>query len=126
MQRQTKLYFGTALIAALLCCGFTCSPVQNNARDTSAALQGAIVAAQAQYQASCTANAAQEACTTINKAVAAQNALITATESYCGWSTTNPPASPTAACVPVATAEAGLQTAIANATTFITQIKGIL
>jgi hypothetical protein len=126
MKRRAALYVGTALVTAVLCCGFSCSPIQTNARNTIAALQGAIVAAQGKYQTTCTANPAQTACTTINQAVAAQNALVTATEAYCGWSTSFPPSNPTAPCVPVASAQAGLQTALNNATAFISQIQGVI
>ena len=126
MTRRTSLYLGTALITVLLMCGFACSPIQTNARNTAAALQGAIIAAQAQYGPTCATNPAQTSCTAINKAIAGQNALITSIEAYCGWSPTNPPANPNAACVPVASAQAALQTAIANATTFINQLKGAL
>ena len=124
--RRTYLYLGTAFITVILLCGFACSPLQNNARNTGAALQGAIIAAQAQYGPTCTTNPSQASCAAINKAVAGENALVTAIESYCGWSPSNPPANPNAACVPVSSAQAALQTAIANANGFITQLKGAL
>jgi hypothetical protein len=126
MKRRAVLSFGTALTALILLCGFSCSPIQNNARDTAAALQGAITAAQAQYQATCTANPTQTPCTAINQAVAAQNLLITATEAYCNWSPAAAPSDPTATCVPVSSAEGALQTAINNATTFIAELKGVI
>ena len=103
-----------------------CSPLEQNARNTAAALQGAIVAAQTSQQTSCAANPNQTACDVITRSIAAENALITATEAYCGWSVTNPPTDPNATCVPVKTAQAGLQTAIANATSFITSLKGVI
>jgi hypothetical protein len=120
-----KLLF---LIVPLLLCGFTCNTTpQSSARDTAAALKGAITAAQTQYQTQCSANPnSSPACSLILKAVSAQNALITATEAYCGWSTTSPPTDPNATCVPVSSAQAGLQTAIANATSFISQLKGVI
>jgi hypothetical protein len=119
-----------ALIAA--CIMLTgCSPLEQNARNTAAALQGTIVAAQASMQTSCTANPQQETCVIVNQAINGQAALVTAIEAYCGWSTTNPPADPNATCnhppfTPVKTEEAALQTAIANATTFITELKGVI
>lgn len=116
----------TILVAALACCGFTCNTAASNARNTAAALQGMIVAAQAQYQTTCTANPSQTACTSINRAVAAENALITADEAYCGWSTQSPPSNPTAPCVPVSGAAAALATATANAAAFITELKGLI
>ena len=103
-----------------------CSPIEQQARNTAAALQGTIVAAQAKYQSSCTANPAQAVCVDINKAVSGEAALITSIEAYCNWSTTMPPSDPNATCTPVKSAQAGLQTAIANATNFINSLKGVL
>jgi len=103
-----------------------CSPLEQNARNTAAALQGALTAAQAQYLTECTASPKDAPCVTINAAVAGQNALVTAVEAYCGWSEAAPPAIPTATCVPVKTAAAGLQTSINNANLFISEIRGIL
>src|SRR5271155_3896731 len=103
-----------------------CSPIEQQARNTAAALQGALTAAQAQYLTECTASPKDAPCVTINQAVAGQNALVTAVESYCGWSEAAPPAIPTATCVPVKGASAGLQTAINNANLFLVELKGIL
>lgn len=103
-----------------------CPKPEQDARDAGAGLNGAIAAAQSKYQTSCAANSAQAICSTINQAVSAQNALITATEAYCGWSTLNPPQNQNQVCVPVKSAQSALQTAIANANTFITQLKGAL
>ena len=103
-----------------------CSPLENQARDTAAALSGSIVAAQSQYQASCTANPNQQVCGLIDKGVAAENGLVTATELYCGWSVTVAPPDPTATCVPVKSAEAALQAAIANAAELTMEIKGAI
>lgn len=102
-----------------------CSPLEQQARNTAAALGGAITAAQQQNQAACQAAPTATVCQVINRAVAAQNALITATEAYCGWSpSTNPATAP--ACTPVKSATSGLQTAISNATPFINQLKGVI
>jgi hypothetical protein len=103
-----------------------CSPLENNARDTAAALSGSIVAAQQKYHDTCVATPSKDVCVLINRGVSGQNALITALETYCGWSVTPAPPDPTAKCVPVKSAEAGLTTAISNATTLTTQIKGAL
>ena len=116
----------SALTICLLLVTTACSPIENKARDTAAALQGAILAAQSQYQVPCTADNTQSACKTISKAVAGQNALITSIEAYCSWSPVNPPADPSAKCSPVKSAEPALQTAIANATEFISELKGVL
>lgn len=119
-----KMRFIALFAACIMLTG--CSPLEQNARNTAAALQGVIVAAQGQYQTSCTSNSGQTACTSINRAVSAQNALVTAVEAYCAWSTVSPPTDPNATCTPVKTAQQGLQTAIANATAEISEIKGII
>lgn len=117
---------GIIVITALALCGFSCSNLATNSRNTIAALQGAILAAQTQYKSQCTAAPTGTACVAINKAIDGENALVTATEAYCGWSTTSPPANPNAPCVPVTSATAALQSAIANATNFITELKGVI
>jgi hypothetical protein len=103
-----------------------CSPLESQARDTAAALSGSIVAAQSEYSASCAANGTQEVCQIINRGVSGENALITAVETYCGWTPTLAPPDPKAACVPVKSAQAALQAAIANAATLTLQIKGAI
>jgi hypothetical protein len=113
-----------ALCFVLVACPLT--PIEQSARNTAAALQGAIAAAQAQYQTQCTSTPTVQACVIINQSIAGQNALITATEGYCGWSVSAPPANPTAPCVPVKTAQAGLQAAINNANLFVTELKGVI
>lgn len=114
------------LVLALTLVTVACTPIEQDARNTAAALQGAIGAAQTQYLTACKADATQTACITINQAVAGQGALVTATEAYCGWAQNAPPPNATQTCVPVNSAKAGLQTAINNANLFITEIKTIL
>ena len=116
------------MVLLMLCvvCLMGCSPLENQARNTAAALSGSIVAAQTQYQASCAANPKQQVCTIINRGVSGENALITAVETYCGWSPTLAPPDPTAKCVPVKSAQAALQAAIANAATLTIEIKGAI
>ena len=116
----------TFVTFVLTLCLLTCTPLEQSARNTAAALQGALGAVQAQYQTTCEATPSQTACVTINQAVAGQNALITATEAYCGWSPTSPPASTTATCVPVKTAAAGLNSAISNANLFVTELQALI
>ena len=113
----------------LICCLLPmlgCSPLESQARDTAAALSGSLVAAQSKYQATCNQNPAQEICQIINRGVSGQNALITAVETYCGWSATLAPPDPAAKCIPVKTAQAALEAAIANAATLTAQIKGAI
>jgi hypothetical protein len=103
-----------------------CTPLEQQARNTAAALQGALTAAQAQYLTECTTSPKDTPCVAINQAVAGENALVTAVEAYCGWSEAAPPTNQTAPCVPVQGAAAGLQTAINNANLFIVELKGLL
>jgi len=116
----------TTLLALGVLPMLACSPLENQARDAAAALSGSIVAAQAKYQGSCTANPSQQICQAINRGVSGENALVTAVETYCGWAVTPAPPDPNATCVPVKSAQAALQTAIANAATLTLQIKGAL
>ncbi len=121
MRQIAILVLLSALLPAL-----ACTPLENQARDTAAALSGSIVAAQTQYQAGCSANPTQEICQVINRGVSGENALLTAVETYCGWTPALPPTDPTAKCVPVKSAEAALQAAIANAATLTVEIKGAI
>lgn len=121
MRRLTTILLVVSLLPML-----GCSPLENQARDTAAALSGSIIAAQTKYQASCGANATQEICQAINRGVSGENALLTAVETYCGWTQTLAPPDPTAKCVPVKSAQAALQAAIANAATLTLQIKGAI
>jgi len=119
----------TIVVGLLLVCMLPmlgCSPIENQARDTAAALSGAIVAAQTQYQATCVANPNEQVCQLINKGVAGENALITAVETYCGWTASIVPPDPTATCVPVKSAQAALEVAITNASTLTLEIKGAI
>jgi hypothetical protein len=100
-----------------------CSPLEQTARNTAAALGGMVTAAQQQNQAACTASPTASVCGLINRAAAAQNALITATEAYCGFSPSTPLSS---TCAPVKTAAGALQAAIDNANPFITSLKGVV
>jgi hypothetical protein len=122
--RKTAL--SLSLIITLLLSTVACTPLEQSARNTAAALQGALTAAQAQYLTQCTATPKDSPCVIINQAVAGQNALVTAVEAYCGWSESAPPANGALPCVPVKTAAAGLQSAINNASLFITELKGII
>ena len=114
------------LIAILLFPLLACSPIENKARDTAAALGGSIAAAQAKEHDSCVANPTQKVCVLINNGVAGENALITAIETYCGWSTAAPPTDMSAKCVPVKSATGALNAAILNATQLTTEIKGAI
>lgn len=103
-----------------------CTPLEQSARNTSAALQGTLLAAQAKYHDTCVANPSQNVCQLINKGVSGENGLITAVETYCGWSTTQPPVDPNAKCVPVKGAEQVLRSAIANAAQLTGEIRGTI
>ena len=125
MGDRTSAVVTVAVVVAFICL-VGCSPVEQKARDTAAALSGSVVAAQSQYQASCTANPKQQVCQLINRGVAGENALITAVETYCGWAQGAAPPDPTATCVPVKSAQAALEAAIANAAALTLEIKGAI
>jgi hypothetical protein len=114
------------MVLAMALVMVACSPIEQQARNTAAALHGAISAAQAQYQSQCSTNPGSGACITITRAIDGQNALITAVEAYCGWSPSAPPPTGSQTCVPVKSAAGGLQTAVNNANLFIAEIKGVL
>ena len=116
----------TMLMILLVLPMLGCSPLESQARDTAAALSGSIVAAQSKYQVSCAANPGQEVCQVINRGISGENGLITAVETYCGWTPTLAPPDPTATCTPVKSAQAALEAAIANAASLTLQIKGAL
>lgn len=122
MLKRIKL--APILLACLIL--VACQPIENNARDTAAALQGVIVAAQAKHHDACVGDPSQAVCQLINKGVAGQNALITSLETYCGWSTTAPPPDQNTKCVPVKGAEAALKSAIANAAQLTVEIRGTI
>jgi len=118
-----SLLVSLTIVACLVLAG--CPKIEQDARDTAAALGGAITAAQAQHQ-ECKTAPTGSACLTINKAVDGQNALVTSIEAYCGWTAGVLPTDPNTKCVPVQSASTGLQTAINNANTFISQLKGVI
>jgi hypothetical protein len=113
---------------AVLLCGFACpanpNNLEQNARDTVASLGGLLTTAQDQNLATCTADKTQPTCVLINRGISAQNALISATETYCGMPQSTSLASTT--CTPVKSAQAGLQTALDNATQLVNEIKGVV
>jgi hypothetical protein len=116
----------TCITTVALLIMVACSPIENKARDTAAALGGSLAAAQAKYHDSCVATPSQKVCVLINNGIAGENALITSVETYCGWSTLAPPTDMSAKCVPVKSAEGALITAIANATQLTLEIKGAI
>jgi hypothetical protein len=113
---------GISLVVMLTAIMVACAPLENQARDAAAALNGTLTAAQTEYQAQCQQDPTLAPCTLINRGISGQNALITATQAYCGWSASSAPAQPDAQCVPIKSAEGGLKTAIANAQQLTTEI----
>lgn len=101
-------------------------PIVVNARDTLAGASGFVANAQKQYAKECLADPKQEKCVYINQAVQGINATIQAEEAYCGWSPATAQQAPAPPCVPVESAAAGLQAAVANLNTFISQLKGAI
>lgn len=119
--------FKALLLVPLLACTLACptTPLEQNARDVSASLQGLLTTAQAQHQ-ECVADKSTPTCQTISRGVAGQNTLVTTIELYCGWSTSAPPPDTTATCVPVKSAAGALNSAIANANQLVTEVKGVV
>lgn len=116
----------TAPVVAVLLFAFAC-PAKNldkNARDTAAALGGLLTSAQSQHLDECRSDPTGHTCVLINRAGAAQNALITAEETFCGFQLTPSLPPPETACAPVSSAGSALQSAIANANQFIGELKG--
>jgi len=113
------------IILAILFFMAGCSPIEQNARDTAAALNGALTAAEAKH-AECKSSPKLRQCEVITRAVDGQNALVTAIEAYCGWSVLNPPLDRAATCKPVKSARAGLISALGNANLFISELKGLV
>lgn len=116
------------LAVVLLASG--CSPLENQARDVAATSQGVIQQAQRTHLAECQANPSKPfPCGTINQAVAAQNALIDAAETYCGW-----PARPSAAelaaskgkpCARLQSASQTLSAAVRNLNVLVSDLKKV-
>jgi hypothetical protein len=109
------------LIAITLACPG--AQLEQTARDVSASLGGLLQTAQSEHQ-ECLTDASSTTCHTIQRGVSGQNALVTALETYCSWSTTAPPPDSTTQCVPVASAQAALKSAISNANELTTEVKG--
>ena len=114
------------LVPILILCMVTvaCAPLAQQARDVSAALNGALTSARASNDEACRVNPATTVCQAILRGVSAQNALITATETYCGFQLSPTPPPNDAVCQPVKSAEPALKVAIANANQIIGELKG--
>ena len=122
--RSAALALSLLLCTAVFLAG--CTPLENSARDVAATAQGFIVQAQTLHQAECAANPNLSVCQIINQAVGAQNTLIDAIESYCGWPARPSPAqlsSATASCQRIKTFQAGLQTAVTNLDSTMSDLK---
>jgi hypothetical protein len=111
------------LLAAALLMG--CQSPEKTARDSIAAFNGYLTTAVAKHDAACKADTknALPVCQVIVRSVRAENAAVTALETYCQLSpgTGNDPSLP---CKPVKTAQAGLLAAIANMNQLSSEIQG--
>lgn len=95
-------------------------------RNAIAAANGAIAQAQAEYLADCTANPSLAECRTINDAVKLHTTAVIGMETYCGFELNKPLPDPTAPCVPVKTAAAGLKITVTNLTAIVGQINALV
>lgn len=109
-------------IAVMLVTG--CGPFEKSARDTIATATGAISQAQIEYKAECLALPSAPKCVLINDAIHVQNLAITGLEIYCGFQVNV--TLPTATCVPVKTAQAGLSAALSQLGAITGQITALL
>lgn len=117
----TESIFAAFVLSLLLStAGFfmsACTPLEQTARDLAATANGFITQAQSIHAKECHANPALKTCAIINQAVGAQNVLIDAAESYCGWPARPTPAelaSATTSCARIKSATPALQTAVRN------------
>lgn len=125
MYRQASKFAIIPILLLTLVLSGCNSPAQS-ARDSIAAAQGLIVAAQATHGDQCRKDATPKVCQVVKRAVSAQNATVTALETYCGWAPGAPPADPEASCVPVKSAESALVTTTQNLNQIITELKGAI
>jgi hypothetical protein len=114
MQRK----IATLCMLAAMCMAFnafTCKSTPDQAaRDVISSSNGVLVQAQAEYVATCKPNPSQRLCVLINQAGFAQNASITALETYCGFQLTPILPDPSTVCVPQKNAQAALLTTVTN------------
>lgn len=115
------------LLLLLLLIPIACNETPDQlARDSIAAANGLLTAAQAQYVNSCKPNPTQGVCVLINHGVDALNIAITSLETYCGFSLSPTPPAADTKCAPVANARAGLNVAIANLNQIISEISPLV
>jgi hypothetical protein len=126
MKKLVVVCLAVMLTGCLHKISLTSHPQVQNARDIAAAFNGVLTAAQDKYVDQCNADRGQHICIIIYKAVDAQNALITAIQTYCGWSQELPTINQTGPCAQIPSAELELKTAINNANLFITELKGVV
>lgn len=104
-----------------------CTPLEDSAKDAAAASQAVIQAEQAAHRAACELDSTPAICVNINKAIDAQNALVTAAEIYCGWPANPNPAQLAQAgampCQHIASGKAALQAAVLNLNAIVGTVK---
>lgn len=123
MKLQHRLLVLPLIAMVLMVTG--CKPPEQLARDGIATFSGTLAKAQQEYLASCSANPAQAACTTINKGVRAQNAAITSLETYCQFNLNAPLPPVGTKCNPVKSAGDGLKSAMNNLNQLMKELQSI-
>lgn len=118
-----KKCFPFLFLAVLLLTG--CQPPEKTARDSIAGFDGYLTTAVAKHDAECKADAANKlpVCLVIVRGARAENATVTALETYCQLSP-GQGKDPLAPCSRVKSAQAGLIAAIANMNQLVSEIKG--
>jgi len=113
-----RIRIALLLVAALPLLAISSCDKAKSARDAIATASGTIAFAQQQ----CAKVPAQAFCKLVPKSVAAENLAIDALETYCGFTPATPAGT---ACVAVASAKAGLDTALANLSQSTSDIKAL-
>jgi len=118
-----KKYIPFLLLPALLLSG--CQSLEKTARDSIASFDGYLSAAVARHDVECKADAGNKlpVCLVIVRSIRAENATVTALETYCQL-TPGTGKDPSLPCTPVASAQAGLTAAIQNMNQLSSEIKG--
>lgn len=118
---MTLVMVGLAL-ATIGLTGCPGSPEQQ-ARNALAAANGAIASAQQSYLTECTTNPNQTVCGSINRAIYAHSAAITAFETYCQFALSGQLPPPETVCTPVKDAIGGLKVSVTNMNRLVDDMK---
>ena len=117
-----KQFAKSTIVLSFLLVLVGCGPLETKARDTIAGMKGLLDSEQAARKAQCSVDPSAPVCQALIRGAGAENALVTATETYCGWSTLTPPTLD-AVCAPNKALAPALKNSIDNALRIISEIK---